>query len=101
MPQSPGSQSDLPSVDFGGADFGANEWLVEEMYDQYQRDPSSVDQTWVKYFQGSGKAASTSNGAQGAAAPAKPAAPAAPAQPVDHKDPTPTPAPVAKPRPVT
>jgi 2-oxoglutarate decarboxylase len=49
VPQSPGHQSDLPA-----ADFGANEWLVEEMYDQYQRDPGSVDPTWVKYFQTNG-----------------------------------------------
>ncbi|KQW48378.1 alpha-ketoglutarate decarboxylase [Nocardioides sp. Root1257] len=98
MPQSPGSQSELPS-----ADFGANEWLVEEMYDQYQRDPGSVDQTWVTYFKanGHGNGANGANGTatetkQAAPAPAKPAA--KPAQ--EHApDPTPTPAPVAKPRP--
>ena len=102
MPQSPGSQSDLTS-----ADFGANEWLVEEMYDQYQRDPGSVDATWATYFKTNGHA----NGGNGtttatkpvasAPAPAKPAEKAAaPAQ--EHApDPTPTPAPVAKPRPET
>ncbi len=31
-------------------DFGANDWLIEEMYDQYAADPSSVDQTWVDFF---------------------------------------------------
>ncbi len=31
-------------------DFGANDWLLEEMYEQYQADPSSVDQVWVAYF---------------------------------------------------
>ncbi|MBA2956630.1 multifunctional oxoglutarate decarboxylase/oxoglutarate dehydrogenase thiamine pyrophosphate-binding subunit/dihydrolipoyllysine-residue succinyltransferase subunit [Nocardioides sp. MAH-18] len=106
MPQSPGSQSEVTT-----ADFGANEWLVEEMYDQYQRDPGSVDPSWVTYFQANGKGA---NGASTAAPaptkaptkdPAKAPAPAkaaaqAPAQ--EHKpDPTPTPAPVAKPRPET
>ncbi|GAA4370453.1 multifunctional oxoglutarate decarboxylase/oxoglutarate dehydrogenase thiamine pyrophosphate-binding subunit/dihydrolipoyllysine-residue succinyltransferase subunit [Nocardioides caricicola] len=111
MPHSPGNQSDTPS-----ADFGANEWLVEEMYDQYQRDPGSVDPTWVKYFQSNGKAASATNGttqsnqaAPGQAAPAAPAQPKPaqeqaqqrPQQQVEHKDPTPTPAPVAKPRPET
>lgn len=100
MPHSPGHQSEVPS-----ADFGANEWLVEEMYDQYQRDPGSVDPTWVKYFQSNGKGAGTANGTA-TAAPAAHAAPAAPAAaaaaaPVEHKDPTPTPAPVAKPRPET
>ena len=31
-------------------DFGANDWLVEEMYGQYLKDPSSVDPAWVEYF---------------------------------------------------
>lgn len=92
MPQSPGSQSEVST-----ADFGANEWLVEEMYDQYQRDPGSVDPSWVRYFQANGKGANGATTAPASAPPAKPA-PAAPAQ--EHKpDPTPTPAPVAKPRP--
>nr|WP_307859024.1 multifunctional oxoglutarate decarboxylase/oxoglutarate dehydrogenase thiamine pyrophosphate-binding subunit/dihydrolipoyllysine-residue succinyltransferase subunit [Herbiconiux sp. SYSU D00978] len=32
----------------GGApgEFGANEWLVEELYEQYLRDKNSVDQSW-------------------------------------------------------
>ena len=105
MPQSPGNQSDTPS-----ADFGANEWLVEEMYDQYQRDPGSVDPTWVKYFQSNGKSSAATNGTSApatSATSATSAATAAPAKPaqqraeqqVEHKDPTQTPAPVAKPRP--
>lgn len=108
MPQSPGSQSETPS-----SDFGANEWLVEEMYDQYQRDPGSVDPTWAKYFQANGATgASTTNGttrtgsngspaktaekpATKAEAPApKPAEAAAPTAPSK-----PAPEPVAKPRP--
>lgn len=50
------------------AEFGANEWLVEEMYDQYTKDPSSVDPVWVKFFQtngspnGTDSAASAANG---------------------------------------
>ena len=32
------------------ADFGANDWLLEEMYEQYTADPSSVDETWADYF---------------------------------------------------
>ncbi len=31
-------------------DFGANDWLVDEMYEQYLADPSSVDPAWVEYF---------------------------------------------------
>ena len=32
------------------ADFGANDWLLEEMYEQYTADPNSVDKTWAEYF---------------------------------------------------
>ncbi len=35
-------------------DFGANDWLLEEMYEQYAADPSSVDETWAAYFQSHG-----------------------------------------------
>ena len=34
-----------------GQDFGANDWLVEEMYERYQSDPASVPSEWVTYFQ--------------------------------------------------
>ena len=27
-------------------EYGANEWLVDEMYEKYLADPDSVDQTW-------------------------------------------------------
>ncbi|WP_344419768.1 multifunctional oxoglutarate decarboxylase/oxoglutarate dehydrogenase thiamine pyrophosphate-binding subunit/dihydrolipoyllysine-residue succinyltransferase subunit [Amycolatopsis minnesotensis] len=30
--------------------FGPNEWLVEEMYDQFLEDPSSVDAAWHDFF---------------------------------------------------
>jgi 2-oxoglutarate dehydrogenase E1 component len=33
-----------------GGDFGANEWLVEEMYERYLSDPSSVDEAWHDFF---------------------------------------------------
>ncbi len=32
------------------ASFGANEWLVYEIYQQYQRDPESVDRAWWDFF---------------------------------------------------
>ena len=32
------------------AGFGTNEWLVEEMYQQYVADPASVDQAWHEFF---------------------------------------------------
>ncbi len=30
--------------------FGANEWLVDEMYERYQQDPNSVDRAWWDFF---------------------------------------------------
>ena len=30
--------------------FGANEWLVDEMYEKYQKDPDSVDKVWWDFF---------------------------------------------------
>ncbi len=30
--------------------FGANEWLVDEMYERYQKDPESVDKVWWDFF---------------------------------------------------
>src|SRR6188472_993603 len=47
------------------ADFGANDWLLEEMYEQYTVDPSSVDQTWAEYFKAHG--APTTHAGNGAA----------------------------------
>ncbi len=32
------------------AAFGANEWLVDEMYEKYQQDPKSVDPAWFDFF---------------------------------------------------
>jgi len=100
-------------------DFGANDWLVDEMYEQYLQDPSSVDPAWVEYFKtnkpgtpATSSAASTSSASKGvppipkaqqkAAAPvaqatAQPVAPApvaAPVQPVAAPAPV-APAPVA------
>ncbi len=31
-------------------DFGANEWLVADMYERYQADPGSVDEAWHDFF---------------------------------------------------
>ncbi|HLS72132.1 MAG TPA: multifunctional oxoglutarate decarboxylase/oxoglutarate dehydrogenase thiamine pyrophosphate-binding subunit/dihydrolipoyllysine-residue succinyltransferase subunit [Actinomycetaceae bacterium] len=32
------------------AAFGANEWLIEELFEQYQKDPSLVDPAWWDFF---------------------------------------------------
>ena len=81
------------------AGFGTNEWLVEEMYQQYLADPSSVDQAWHEFFAdyrpGSPVAASDDReqAAAPAAAPAQAQSPApAPAQ---SQASTPSPAPAA------
>ncbi|MCW2656992.1 MAG: sucA, partial [Jatrophihabitans sp.] len=39
--------SDSPSTH---GDFGANEWLVEDMYERYLADPDSVDAAWHDFF---------------------------------------------------
>lgn len=31
-------------------DLGPNEWYVDYMFEQYQNDPNSVDQSWAAYF---------------------------------------------------
>ena len=53
------------SVSQTGQDFGANDWLVEEMFERYQQDPTSIPTEWVTYFQnnpqGSSSGSSTGN----------------------------------------
>ncbi|HEY9389304.1 MAG TPA: multifunctional oxoglutarate decarboxylase/oxoglutarate dehydrogenase thiamine pyrophosphate-binding subunit/dihydrolipoyllysine-residue succinyltransferase subunit [Mycobacteriales bacterium] len=44
------SDSTGNAADFGQGGFGPNEWLVEEMYEQYLADPSSVDAAWHEFF---------------------------------------------------
>ncbi|WP_433467389.1 SAV_2336 N-terminal domain-related protein [Spirillospora sp. CA-128828] len=47
------ARASAPSGRFPGAsDFGTNEWLVEELYEQYRQDPNSVDQAWWDFFAG-------------------------------------------------
>ncbi len=75
--------------------FGANEWLVDELYEQYLQDKNAVDPAWWDFFEGykpdersHDRAANgvTSNGGTAAAAPPaertpQPAAPAPAAPP--------------------
>ncbi|MEY7975627.1 hypothetical protein AB8O53_04725, partial [Streptomyces pilosus] len=95
-PQSPSNSSISTDTDQAGqnpaAAFGANEWLVDEIYQQYLQDPNSVDRAWWDFFADykpgapatsapAGNAAAGAAGtsapspAQPAAAPAPPAAP--------------------------
>ncbi|MDN5805675.1 MAG: multifunctional oxoglutarate decarboxylase/oxoglutarate dehydrogenase thiamine pyrophosphate-binding subunit/dihydrolipoyllysine-residue succinyltransferase subunit [Brevibacterium sp.] len=60
-------------------DFGSNEWLVEELYEQYKSDKNSVDQSWWPFFDkyeknGNGPAAKTADAEPTAKTGAKPAA---------------------------
>src|SRR3954466_10722508 len=43
-----GERVTAPSDPFAG--FGPNEWLVYEMYQQYLKDPDSVDKAWWDFF---------------------------------------------------
>ena len=43
-------QPAAPEHPAGQADFGANEWLVEELYQRYLADPGSVDRAWWSFF---------------------------------------------------
>ncbi|MGB6454630.1 MAG: hypothetical protein WBH47_09080, partial [Streptosporangiaceae bacterium] len=66
------------------ADFGPNQWLVDELYQRYLTDPGSVDQAWWSFFAdyqpqpdtpagpgpGPGSAAAATTSSAGAAAPA-------------------------------
>ena len=80
--------SHLTGTDETAGEFGANEWLVDELYEQFLADKDSVDKSWwpvlESYHQsGKGSAAAPAGDAAGAAAaqPATAAAPPAPAAP--------------------
>ncbi|WP_411151123.1 multifunctional oxoglutarate decarboxylase/oxoglutarate dehydrogenase thiamine pyrophosphate-binding subunit/dihydrolipoyllysine-residue succinyltransferase subunit [Streptomyces sp. A30] len=71
-PQSPSNSSISTDADQAGknpaAAFGPNEWLVDEIYQQYLQDPNSVDRAWWDFF------ADYKPGAAAASAPAGTAA---------------------------
>ncbi|MBQ0983943.1 multifunctional oxoglutarate decarboxylase/oxoglutarate dehydrogenase thiamine pyrophosphate-binding subunit/dihydrolipoyllysine-residue succinyltransferase subunit [Streptomyces sp. F63] len=118
-PQSPNTSSVSTDQDGRGnnpaAAFGPNEWLVDEIYQQYLQDPNSVDRAWWDFFADykpgadtgsaaaapdqaapapNGKAATPSPSAP---APAQAAAPAARPEPAAKPaEPKPAPAPAAK-----
>ncbi|MEZ0090484.1 multifunctional oxoglutarate decarboxylase/oxoglutarate dehydrogenase thiamine pyrophosphate-binding subunit/dihydrolipoyllysine-residue succinyltransferase subunit [Streptacidiphilus sp. EB129] len=100
-PQSPHTSNSSTATDPGplhsgpganpDAGFGPNEWLVDEIYQQYLQDPNSVDRAWWDFFadyKAGTKAGSTAGAPAGAevtaasqtaAAPSSPAAAPAPA----------------------
>ena len=65
--------------------FGANAWLVDEMYEQYVDDPSSVSESWQEFFADYRKAGSRDDGGArpggDGARPVAPLSPAATARP--------------------
>lgn len=60
--------------------FGQNQWLVDEMYERFKKDPSSVDGSWHEFFEANPGAASSpdrnSDGASRNAPAGEPAEPA-------------------------
>ena len=58
--------------------FGANEWLVDELYEQYLKDKNAVDPAWWEFF-ADYEPGESRNGTAADAAPAQPATPAPPA----------------------
>ncbi|HEX2315792.1 MAG TPA: hypothetical protein VHJ17_18755, partial [Thermomonospora sp.] len=70
-------ESSRTSADPRTPDFGANEWLVDELYQKYLEDPNSVDQAWWNFF-ADYQPGSRPATAQGAVT-VTPAAPSAPA----------------------
>lgn len=85
-------------------EFGANEWLVAEMYDQFVKDPGSVDAAWRPVLEAYAKTqdatASAATETSAATTPA-PAASAPAASPAAASAPAASPAATAEPRPVT
>ncbi|MFD7362839.1 hypothetical protein ACFWAC_29845, partial [Streptomyces sp. NPDC059885] len=84
--QSPSTPSTSTGQDGQGQNpataFGANEWLVDEIYQQYLQDPNSVDRAWWDFFADYKPGATEKTPAaapQVSPAQAAPAAPAAPA----------------------
>ena len=79
-------------------EFGANEWLVDELYEQFKVDRNSVDKAWWPVLEAYHPVEVTDSPAESAApaasAPATPAAPA-PAAPAAASEPHPVTAPIA------
>ncbi|MFV0127835.1 multifunctional oxoglutarate decarboxylase/oxoglutarate dehydrogenase thiamine pyrophosphate-binding subunit/dihydrolipoyllysine-residue succinyltransferase subunit [Streptomyces sp. HMX112] len=103
--QSPSNSSTSTDQDGQGqnpaAAFGPNEWLVDEIYQQYLQDPNSVDRAWWDFFAdykpgtsgsadkpaGEGAVAAGAAGTTTQPAPTSPAAPQAPAAPATPAQP--------------
>nr|NLD41070.1 multifunctional oxoglutarate decarboxylase/oxoglutarate dehydrogenase thiamine pyrophosphate-binding subunit/dihydrolipoyllysine-residue succinyltransferase subunit [Actinomycetales bacterium] len=78
-------------------DFGANEWLIEEMYEKYLADPASVEPGWRDFF--ANYDVDEQSAAEAASAPTTQAEPAPPAAPTTQAEPATRAAPAAPPQP--
>jgi len=58
------SQTSVQTSALPSADLGANEWMVEEMLEQYTADPTNVGPEWVRYFESNGMADANGSPAQ-------------------------------------
>ncbi|MFJ2664425.1 multifunctional oxoglutarate decarboxylase/oxoglutarate dehydrogenase thiamine pyrophosphate-binding subunit/dihydrolipoyllysine-residue succinyltransferase subunit [Nocardia fluminea] len=67
-----------PAVSSSTSQFGQNQWLVDEMYQKFKQDPSSVDASWHEFLADYTPEATESGNSQAPAASTAPAAAAAP-----------------------
>uniref|UniRef100_UPI000AB08CF3 2-oxoglutarate dehydrogenase E1 subunit family protein n=1 Tax=Streptomyces sp. SBT349 TaxID=1580539 RepID=UPI000AB08CF3 len=86
-PNTPSAETDPGAAQSAATGFGANEWLVDEIYQQYLQDPNSVDRAWWDFFAdykpgSGGDAAAAGPGPNGSAAVAPRKAEAHPASAV-------------------
>lgn len=77
-------------------EFGANEWLVAEMYEQYTKDRNSVDRAWWPILDAYQPQAETASAATASAPPSSAPAPASETRPVTAPIPVVGTAPVAR-----
>ena len=54
--------------------FGPNAWLIDEQFQQYSKDPNSVDKEWRDYFEANGAPKSEAPAKEAPKKPSKPAA---------------------------
>jgi len=69
-----GKAFSLPMASKSGPEMGVNSWLEDELYQQYLRDRSTVDESWKHLFEASN--GYVANGAHAVAAAAAKSAPA-------------------------
>jgi multifunctional 2-oxoglutarate metabolism enzyme len=87
-----GGSGPEPHASSPGTDFGPNEWLVDELYQRYLADPSSVAMAWWNFFADYQPPAGSPVPAAAAAS-----APAAPAESAPAAEQVPAPAAQARP----